>query len=150
MNGKYSFPSPIPLFSNVIVFASPWQSTTIYYSDVTISAMPSQITGVSIVCSTVCSCVDQRKHQSSASPAFVRGIHWWPVDSPHKWPVTWNFFHLMTSSWKVTFLLVSTTNGALPVSLFGEATRRHLFTDEMCFVEFRPLKTLSCITAFRR
>ena len=47
-----------------------------------------QITGVSIVYSTVCSDADQRKHQSSASLAFVRGIHRWPVNSPHKWPVT--------------------------------------------------------------
>ena len=30
----------------------------------------------------------QRKHQSSASLAFVRGIHRWPVNSPHKGPVT--------------------------------------------------------------
>ena len=37
--------------------------------------------------STVCS-ADQRKHQSSVSLAFVRGIHRWPVDSPHKGPVT--------------------------------------------------------------
>ena len=36
-----------------------------------------QITGVSIVCSTVCSGADHRKHQSSASLAFVRGIHRW-------------------------------------------------------------------------
>ena len=28
-----------------------------------------------------------RKHQSSASLAFVRGIHRGPVNSPHKWPV---------------------------------------------------------------
>ena len=27
---------------------------------------------------------DQRKYQSSASLAFVRGIHRWPVNSPHK------------------------------------------------------------------
>ena len=31
---------------------------------------------------------DQRKHQSSASLVFVRGIHRWPVNCPHKWPVT--------------------------------------------------------------
>ena len=31
---------------------------------------------------------DQRKHQGSASLAFVRGIHRGPVNSPHKWPVT--------------------------------------------------------------
>ena len=41
-----------------------------------------------IVCSTVCSGADQRKHQSSASLAFVGGIHRWLVDSPHKGPVT--------------------------------------------------------------
>ena len=35
---------------------------------------------------------DQRKHQSSASLAFVRGIHWWPVNSPHKGLVTRNMF----------------------------------------------------------
>ena len=35
---------------------------------------------------------DQRKHQSSASLAFVRGIHRWPVNSPHKGPVTRNMF----------------------------------------------------------
>ena len=50
------------------------------------------ITTVSIVCSTVCSGADQRIHQSSASLAFVRGIHRWPVDSPHKGPVTRKMF----------------------------------------------------------
>ena len=35
---------------------------------------------------------DQRKHQSSASLAFLRGIHRWPVNSPHKWPVTRKMF----------------------------------------------------------
>ena len=33
-----------------------------------------------------------KKNQSSASLAFVRGIHWWPVDSPHKGPVTRKMF----------------------------------------------------------
>ena len=52
------------------------------------NAMASQIIGVSIVCSTVCSGADQRKHQSSASPDFARGIHRWPLNSPHKRTVT--------------------------------------------------------------
>ena len=52
------------------------------------SAMASQITGVLIVCSTICSGADCRKHQSFMSLAFVRGIHRWPVDSLHKDPVT--------------------------------------------------------------
>ena len=63
-----------------------------YYSDTIMSAMASKITGVSIAYSTVCSCTDQAKHQSSAPVAFVRGIHRWPVNSPHKWSVTRKMF----------------------------------------------------------
>ena len=37
------------------------------------SAMASEITGVSIVCLAVCFGADQRKHPRSASLAFVRG-----------------------------------------------------------------------------
>ena len=48
----------------------------------------SQITAVSSVDPTVCSGADKRKHQSSVSLAFVRGIHRGPVNSPHKGPVT--------------------------------------------------------------
>ena len=50
-----------------------------HYSNVIMSAMASQTTGVSIVCLTVCSGADQSKHQSSALLAFVRGIHRWPI-----------------------------------------------------------------------
>ena len=60
-----------------------------HYSDVIMSVMVSQITGVSIVYSTICSGTDQRNHQNSTSLAFVRGIHRSPVNSPHKVPVTW-------------------------------------------------------------
>ena len=55
-------------------------------------AIASQITSLMIVYSIVYSDVDQRKHQSSASLAFVRGIHRGPVNSPHKWPVTPKMF----------------------------------------------------------
>ena len=55
-------------------------------------AMASQITSVSIVYSTVCSGADQRKHQSFASLPFVREIHRWPVNSPHKGPATRKMF----------------------------------------------------------
>ena len=61
-------------------------------NDVIMSAVASQITGVSIVCSTVGSGANQRKHQSSASLAFVRGIHRWPLNSPHKRPLTRKMF----------------------------------------------------------
>ena len=49
--------------------------------------MASQITSLPIVYLPVYSGADQRKHQSSASLAFVPGIHRWPVFSPHKGPV---------------------------------------------------------------
>ena len=51
-------------------------------------AIESKITNLAIVNSTVYSDADQRKYQSSASLAFVRGIHQGPVNSLHKWPVT--------------------------------------------------------------
>ena len=54
--------------------------------------MASQITNLTIVYSTVNSSTDQRKHQSSTSLAFMRGIHRWPVNSPHKWPVSRKMF----------------------------------------------------------
>ena len=52
------------------------------------SAIASQITSLTTVYVTVYPYADQRKHQSSASLAFVRGIHRRPVNSPHKGPVT--------------------------------------------------------------
>ena len=63
-----------------------------HYNDVTMSTLASQITSLTIVYSTVYSDADQRKHQSSASLAFVWGIHRGPVNSPHKWPVTRKMF----------------------------------------------------------
>ena len=55
-------------------------------------AIASQITSVTIVYSTVYSDASQRKYQSSATLAFVRGIHRGPVNYPHKWPVTRKMF----------------------------------------------------------
>ena len=56
------------------------------------STMASHITSLTIVDSIVYSGVDQRKHQNSASLAFVRGIHRRPVNSLHKRPVTREMF----------------------------------------------------------
>ena len=88
---------------------------SIYYSDVIMSTMASQITSLTIVYSRLLysrptkleggvywihlvrpsvlySGVGQRKYQSSVSLAFVRGIHQWPVNSPHKGPVMQKMF----------------------------------------------------------
>ena len=63
-----------------------------HYIDVIMGTIASQITSLTIVYLTVYSDTDQRKHQSSASLAFVQGIHRGPVNSPHKWPVTRKMF----------------------------------------------------------
>ena len=70
---------------------APWtllSGTMLHFNDVIMSPMVFEITRVSIVCSAVCSEADQRQHQSSASPAFARVTHRWPVNSPHKGSVT--------------------------------------------------------------
>ena len=64
----------------------PFSSTP--YCDVILVPVASQITSFTSVYSTVYSDADQRKHQSSGSLAFVRGIHRGPV----------NFFAQMASN----------------------------------------------------
>ena len=58
-----------------------WNST----NDFTMSAMASQITGISMDC--LLSRLFRRTSKESTL-AFVRGIPRWPVDSPHKGPIT--------------------------------------------------------------
>ena len=58
---------------------------------VIMGAIVSQITSLAIAYATV-SGAARREHQSSVSPTLVREIHRWPVNSPHKWPVTRKMF----------------------------------------------------------
>ena len=69
-----------------------------HYIDVIMTTIASQITSLTVVYSPVYSDADQRKHQSSASLAFVWGIHrdrWIPRT---KGQLRGKCFHLMTSS----------------------------------------------------
>ena len=77
---SFLFPNSKSGYSTVLL--------TNHYSEIIISTMTSQVTGVSAICSTA----DQRKYESTVSLAFVRRIHWWPVDSPHKGPVMQKMF----------------------------------------------------------
>ena len=79
----------LPYFPEIF---SPRQSKGWINSDVIIGAMASQIISLTIVYSTVYSGADQRKHQNSASLAFVWGIHRWTANVPPKWPVTRKMF----------------------------------------------------------
>ena len=89
-----------------------------HYNDVIMSAIASQITSLTIVYSIVYLGADQRKHQSSASLAFVRGIYRWPVNSPHKGPVTRKMFPLhdviMTELFITAHVDVLAPKGAKP------------------------------------
>ena len=87
-------------------------------------AMASLITSLTIVYSTVYSGVNQRKHQSSASLASVR----WPVNSPHKWPVTRKMFPfddvLMNwSYWKWCCLICSIQEVEYACLMFSKPNR---------------------------
>ena len=92
-----------------------------HYIDVIMTAMPSQFTSLTVVYSTVYSDADQRKHQSSASLAFVWGIHrdqWIPST---KGQLRAKYFHLMTSSCYTTLGLVWWVG----ISIFGVITAYH-------------------------
>ena len=68
------------------------EDSELHYDDVIMTMLASQITSLTVVYSIVYSGVFQRKHQSSASLAFVQEIHRGPVNFPHKWPVTRKMF----------------------------------------------------------
>ena len=84
-------------------------------------AMASQITSLTIVYSTVYSGADhRRKHQSSASLAFVRGIHRWPGNSSHKWPLTRKMFpfdDVIMVCWKGFVSIWTIFNILRPISM---------------------------------
>ena len=92
-----------------------------HYDDVIMSTIASQITSLTVVYSTVYSGADQSKHQSSASLAFVWGIHRGPVNSPHKWPVTRKKFPFddVIMSWARHYILYDfpgvTTAGCIKI-----------------------------------
>ena len=74
------------------VIAHPCHGPNFHYDDVIMTMLASQITSLTVVYSIVYSGVNQRKHQSSASLAFVWEIHRGPMNFPHKWPVTRKMF----------------------------------------------------------
>ena len=79
-------------------FRKPLERSQDHYGDVIMTKITSQITSLTVVYSIGYSDADQRKHQSSASLAFVWGIHrdrWIPCT---KGQLRGKCFHLMTSS----------------------------------------------------
>ena len=86
------FRSHYHFFYRSMYHVYPYNCVAYHYDDVIMGAIASQITSLTSVYSIVYPGTDQRKHQSSASLAFVRGIHRGPVKSPHKGTVTRKMF----------------------------------------------------------
>ena len=90
------------------------------------SVLASQITSPTIVYSTIYSGTNHRKHQSSVSLAFVRGIHRRPVNYPHKGAVTRRIFPfddfimfiLQVYSWLSLWLSYEIVKQQGPIELF--------------------------------
>ena len=99
---KFHIPGPLWL---PLTYGFPPQSASNagHYHDVIMTTTASQITSLTVVYSTVYSDADQRKHQSSASLAFVWGIHRDRRIPRTKGQLRGKCCHLMTSSWSFSF-----------------------------------------------
>ena len=103
-------------------------------------AIASQITSLTIVYSTVYSDAEQRKHQSSASLAFVWGIHRWPVNSPHKWPVTRKMFPFddVIMQWRICAWITSLVQVK---ASFQAITLKNMYLHICIYLLIRPWET---------
>ena len=110
-----------------------------HYNGVIMGAMASQINSFTIVYSVVYSGAAQRKHQSSTSLAFVRGIHRWPVNSPHKVSVT----RIMFPFDDVIMRWLFQTPPTHPILHHQTTTERQAC--ERIFVEWIPKIVCRCI-----
>ena len=109
-------------------------SSLLHYSDVIMCTMASQITSFTVVYSAVFSGED--KHQSSALLAFVRGIHRWPVNSPHKGPVTRKMFpfdDVIMKTWHDVMITSSWHRGDIGVPFYVILTHKQLETHGCVF-----------------
>ena len=91
-----------------------------------------------IVYSTVYSDADQRKHQSSASLAFVMGIHRSPVNSPHKGPVTRKIFDDVIVAFMKWPLVCGTNQSDVITNAISKTVTKRVFNcnsfpAKMCF-----------------
>ena len=120
-----------------------------HYNVVIVIAMASQITSLKIVYSTVYLDAGQRKYQSSAWLAFVCGIHRWPVNSPHKGPVTRKMFPFHD------VIMIHLCDGACLVFISVESflqfvSRRSIvFLEQEAIIDLYPVCSLAYILHMR-
>ena len=120
----------------ILISPSELWGILLHYNDIIMNAMASQITGVSIVYSTVCSGADQRKHQNSTLVALLRGIHRWPVNCPHKGPLTRKIF-----PFDDVIMILSFASHCVCCGIAQTASQRRNGQDCMTFQTKLPLKS---------
>ena len=97
----------------------------IHYCDVIMGAMASQLTSLTIVYATVYPDAYQRKHQSSASLAFVRRIHRWPLNSPRL------LFDFKMTSWHENYFCITVPMWGEPVTAMWSSYKLPAIRDVM-------------------
>ena len=128
------------------------------------SSIASHITSLTIVYLSVYSGADQRKHQSSESLAFVRGIHRRPVNSLRKGPVTRKMFPFddvimwclyLSLSWLLfqfsTVIIIDTVTVVIcyciiiiPIMIYHHRNRHHYFN---AIISFNVISTIIILTS---
>ena len=110
------------------------------------SALAFHNTSLTIVYTTVYSGADQRKHKSSASLAFVRGIHREPVNAPHKGPVARKMFPFDDVSMSLSLARIKGTDNNNETDM-TETRTKPLAQCSIFFVNVHLLKQLiACIS----
>ena len=114
--------------------------------------MVSQITSLTVVYSIIYSDADQRKHQSSASLAFVRRIHQGPVNFPHKGPVTPKMFpfddvimmaqttEILRNIWQYPYLLFNSRVDQVPADVICGHTILTWFEVTCCIARISRIR----------
>ena len=142
-----------PFYQHELPFITAWRSDYIvykHYNDIIMTTIVSQITSLTVVYSTVYSDADQRKHQSSASLAFVWGVSRWIPRT--KGQLRGKCFYWMTSSWVWDEIIYSFMNGEVWVwisNIVPYLTRHVITYPGMLWLKFthaskrRPLGPMS-------
>ena len=91
---------------------------------------------------------DQIKHQTSASFAFVREIHRWPVNSPHKLPVTREMFPFGDAI-MIWYVLIFISQSFI-ADVFTPASQDHqeLWTTGISSIHLSPLRIAGMLFLF--
>ena len=121
------------------------------YSDVIMSPMASQITSLTSVYSTVYSGADQRKHQHSASLAFVRDTDEFPAQKASNAEM-FPFDDVTMTSWQAMGLYVTESRKECSAQFIsncsGKLCSEHAFECRYASYYYKPQNTILCVNSY--